>query len=144
MAGIPDWWMKGDWFDVCSCNLPCPCAFAQAPTNNHCEGVMAYHAREGAYGDVRLDGLNVIVVVVFDGNAWARENPVSIGILMDQRASNLQRDALQKIFSGQAGGWIGWACLQSSWAKSVASSLFRSSSQSLRISPIGARKYLIR
>ena len=104
MAGIPDWWMKGDWFDVCSCNLPCPCAFAQAPTNNHCEGVMAYHVREGAYGDVRLDGLNVIVVVVFDGNAWARENPVSIGILMDQRASNLQRDALQKIFSGQAGG----------------------------------------
>ncbi|HEX2238900.1 MAG TPA: DUF1326 domain-containing protein [Gammaproteobacteria bacterium] len=58
MAGIPDWWMKGDWFDVCSCNLPCPCAFAQAPTNNHCEGVMAYHVREGAYGDIRLDGLN--------------------------------------------------------------------------------------
>jgi hypothetical protein len=58
MADIPDWWMKGDWFDVCSCNLPCPCAFAQAPTNNHCEGVMAYHVREGAYGDVRLDGLN--------------------------------------------------------------------------------------
>jgi hypothetical protein len=107
MGDIPDWWMKGDWFDVCSCNLPCPCAFAQAPTNNHCEGVMAYHVREGAYGDVRLDGLNVIVVVVFDGNAWARENPVSIGILMDQRASNLQRDALQKIFSGQAGGWMG-------------------------------------
>lgn len=52
MMGIPNWWMKGDWFDVCSCNIPCPWGFAQAPTNNRCEGVMAYHVREGAYGDV--------------------------------------------------------------------------------------------
>ena len=33
MADVPNWWMKGDWFDVCSCNVPCPCGFAQAPTN---------------------------------------------------------------------------------------------------------------
>jgi uncharacterized protein DUF1326 len=42
MADIPQWWMKGDWFDVCSCNIPCPCTFAQPPTNDHCDGVMAY------------------------------------------------------------------------------------------------------
>ena len=23
MVDIPTWWMKGDWFDVCSCNVPC-------------------------------------------------------------------------------------------------------------------------
>lgn len=107
MADIPAWWMKGDWFDVCSCNVPCPCGFAQAPTNNRCEGVMAYHVREGAYGDVVLDGLNVIAVVTFEGNAWAKENPVSIGIFMDERANDAQREALQRVFSGQAGGWMG-------------------------------------
>jgi hypothetical protein len=31
MNETPRWWMKGDWFDVCSCNVPCPCSFAQAP-----------------------------------------------------------------------------------------------------------------
>jgi hypothetical protein len=103
MADIPTWWMKGDWFDVCSCNVPCPCGFAQAPTNNRCEGVMAYHIREGAYGDVVLDGLNVIATVTFEGNAWAKENPVSIGIFMDERANDAQREALQRVFSGQAG-----------------------------------------
>lgn len=107
MTEIPTWWMKGDWFDVCSCNVPCPCGFAQAPTHNRCEGVMAYHVRQGAYGDVALDGLNVIVVVTFEGNAWAKENPVSIGMFMDERASEAQREALQKVFSGQAGGWMG-------------------------------------
>ncbi len=24
MAEIPRWWMRGDWFDVCSCNVACP------------------------------------------------------------------------------------------------------------------------
>jgi uncharacterized protein DUF1326 len=80
MMDIPTWWMEGDWFDVCSCNVPCPCGFAQRPTNNRCEGVMAYHVREGMYGDVALGGVNVIVVATFEGNAWAKENPVSIGI----------------------------------------------------------------
>lgn len=107
MTDIPSWWMKGDWFDVCSCVVPCPCGFAQPPTNNRCEGVMAYHVREGAYGDVRVDGLNVIVIVAFEGNAWAKENPVSIGIFMDESANEAQRQALQKVFSGEAGGWMG-------------------------------------
>jgi hypothetical protein len=68
---------------------------------------MAYHIREGAYGDIGLDGLNVIAVGVFDGNVWARESKVSIGIFMDERADDAQREALQKVFSGQAGGWMG-------------------------------------
>ena len=34
MADIPNWWLKGDWFDVCSCKMACPCEFAQPPTNN--------------------------------------------------------------------------------------------------------------
>ena len=28
-----DWHLQGDWFDVCSCKLPCPCSFAQEPTH---------------------------------------------------------------------------------------------------------------
>ena len=106
MTDIPNWWMKGDWFDACSCDVPCPCGFAQAPTNNHCEGVMTYHIREGAFGDI-LDGFNVISVLTFDGNAWANESKVSLGIFMDERANAEQREALQKVFSGAAGGWMG-------------------------------------
>ena len=30
--------------------------------------MLAYHIREGAYGDVQLDGLNVLAVAQFDGN----------------------------------------------------------------------------
>lgn len=104
---VPQWWMKGDWFDACSCNIPCPCGFAQPPTDNRCEGVMVYHIREGAFGDVELAGLNVIGVVDFEGNAWGENDGVSLGIFMDERADDGQREALQRVFSGEAGGWMG-------------------------------------
>lgn len=106
MTDIPQWWMKGDWFDVCSCNIPCPCEFAQPPTNNHCDGLMAYHIREGAYGAVRLDGLSVIAVLWFNGNFWTGEAAVTFGIFIDERADERQREAIQQVFSGQAGGFM--------------------------------------
>ena len=35
---IPSWKVVGDWFDVCTCNIPCPCGFAQTPTYGDCHG----------------------------------------------------------------------------------------------------------
>src|SRR5215469_14323404 len=106
MPDIPHWWMKGDWFDLCSCNIPCPCVFAQPPTDNHCEGVLAYRIREGAYGDVRLDSLCVLILVMFDGNLWAGATPTG-AFFFDECADAAQREALQAVFRGAAGGFIG-------------------------------------
>ena len=104
-SDVPQWHVKGDWFDVCRCDIPCPCEFAQAPTDNYCDGVLAWHIREGHYGDVRLDGLNIIGMGSFEGNLWAGEGEVSMGLYIDERADERQREALQMIFGGQAGGW---------------------------------------
>src|SRR5690242_20403011 len=104
MAEIPRWHMRGDWFDVCNCNIPCPCTFAQAPSYGDCQGVLAWHIRGGRYGDVRLDGLSVIGIGAFEGNLWAGAK-VTMGLFVDERADERQREALQMIFGGQAGGW---------------------------------------
>jgi hypothetical protein len=68
--------------------------------------VLAYHIREGEYGDVRLDGLNVLAVSQFEGNLWAREAQLTLGLYIDVRADERQREALQQVFSGQAGGFM--------------------------------------
>jgi hypothetical protein len=39
---VPNWKVSGDWFDVCKCNMPCPCEFAQTPTYGECDGVLAH------------------------------------------------------------------------------------------------------
>jgi hypothetical protein len=103
---VPDWKASGDWFDVCSCNIPCPCIFAQTPTNGECEGVLAYHIRNGHYGETSLDGLNILGLSYFKGNIWAGETKLAGAFFFDERANQQQRDALQMIFTGKAGGFM--------------------------------------
>lgn len=103
---IPKWNASGDWFDVCSCNIPCPCIFAQTPTNGVCEGVLVYHIRNGLYDETSLDGLNVLALSYFKGNIWAGETKADIAIFFDERADEQQRNALNMIFSGKAGGFM--------------------------------------
>lgn len=102
---VPAWHLNGDWFDVCTCKITCPCTMAQAPTDNACAGVLAYHVRDGRYGDVVLDDLNVVGIVDFTGNVWAGESKFNIGLYVDDRADQSQQEALQNIFGGAAGGW---------------------------------------
>ena len=105
-TNIPKWNASGDWFDVCKCNLPCPCEFAQKPTYGDCEGVLAYHIKKGKYGEELLDGLNVLALIYFKGNLWAGEAKIDAAFFFDERANEKQRKALQMIFSGKAGGFM--------------------------------------
>ena len=105
MPPIPNWHVVGDWFDVCKCTIPCPCTFAQPPTFGDCDGVLAYHIRHGLYGEVQLDGLNILGVGHFVGNIWAGETKAVLGLFIDERADRSQREALQFIWGGHAGGF---------------------------------------
>jgi hypothetical protein len=104
MAAVQQWHLKGDWFDVCKCTIPCPCTFAQSPTSGDCQGILAWHIREGRYGEIRLEGLNLIAIAEFEGNAWEGAK-AKLGMFIDERASEPQRKALELIFGGQGGGW---------------------------------------
>src|ERR1700693_1689961 len=77
MSDIPNWHIVGDWFDNCSCAVACPCTFAQPPDNGFCESVLFWHVREGHYGEVQLDNLNI------DGG-WSVVQGLQLG--SDQRS----------------------------------------------------------
>jgi hypothetical protein len=105
---ISTWKVSGDFFDVCKCNMPCPCEFAQAPTYDECDGIMAWHIRKGQYGETSLDGLNVMGLDSFTGNIWAADGNTKLtaALFFDEKANEQQREALQMIFSGKAGGFM--------------------------------------
>jgi hypothetical protein len=105
MADAQKWNLKGQWFDVCRCAIPCPCSWAQPPDDGFCEGILIWHIREGHYGKVKLDGLNVAMLGSFRGNVWEKASDFKDAIFMDERADEPQRAALQSVFSGQVGGW---------------------------------------
>lgn len=107
----PAWQISGDYFENCNCDVVCPCLFSPAPplsskpTAGACEVAFGFHIDRGRYGDVNLDGLNVALIArtpeeMGKGN-W------SVALYTDERAGESQREGLQAIFTGSAGGPLG-------------------------------------
>lgn len=104
MPRIP-WHFKGDYFESCNCEVNCPCIFGSPAHYEECDVALAFHIRQGRYGDTALDGLNFVQVVrapreMQRGN-WTQ------AIYIDERATEEQREALLAIASGEAGGNFG-------------------------------------
>ncbi len=101
----PSWQVSGDYFETCSCTYLCPCIpsnLTAPPSKGHCYFAFVFHVDRGRYGQLALDGLSFVVVgytpgIMAQGNA-------SVGVILDERATGEQREALTAIASGQAGG----------------------------------------
>jgi hypothetical protein len=102
---VPKWHISGEWFDVCSCNSPCPCTFAQPPTNNHCEVLWAYRINEGYYGTTPMAGLKIVILATLPGNLWG-DGQLDVGFFFDAAGDEAQRQAMVSILTGQSGGWM--------------------------------------
>jgi hypothetical protein len=48
-----------------------------------------------------------MAIGAFQGNIWEGQSKAAMGIFIDERADERQREALQTIFGGHAGGWPG-------------------------------------
>jgi hypothetical protein len=97
------WRLAGDVMEACRCEVTCPCNFGSDPTYLPCESMVGWRIREGQYGDVSLNGLNLLALLVIPGNVFAGD--LTMGYYFDERATPAQADALEAIFYGQAGGW---------------------------------------
>ena len=63
---------------------------------------MAWHIDAGSFDAVRLDGLNIAMAIHSPGNMTVV--PWKAAIYFDDIASESQKDALMKIYTGQASG----------------------------------------
>jgi hypothetical protein len=103
MAAAISWRMRGEVMEACSCATTCPCNFGSDPIPLPCDAIIGWRIQEGHHGDIRLDGLNVVLYLRIPGNAF--QGGWTLGVYLDQRANQRQAEALTSIFSGQAGGW---------------------------------------
>lgn len=96
-----DYRIAGEYFETCTCDPACPCIFKSDPTRGHCNAAVAWHIESGRYGEVELNGLNVVVMVASTGNMQAA--PWRGAMYLDERATTEQQQALQAIYSGRFG-----------------------------------------
>ncbi len=103
------WRARGLLFENCSCQLVCPghVHFDQLCTHTRCKGYWAIRIDEGVFDDVSLEGLKA--VVVYDAPQHMIEGDWTERIIIDDRSSRAQRNAIETILSGRAGG--PWALL---------------------------------
>ncbi|WP_433931068.1 DUF1326 domain-containing protein [Sorangium cellulosum] len=102
-----DWRLRGEWFDICSCSLPCPCTFAQTPTHGDCLFTLVWQIHEGHHADVDLSGLGVVSIGEFKGNMWVGDPNATMKLMfyIDAKADSDQRRALERIGPGQVATW---------------------------------------
>lgn len=100
----PSWWATGLLFENCNCQLVCPAhfSFKQLCTHERCLGLWAMTFEDGGYGDIPLGGFNA--AVLYDSPRQMFAGGWTTALLLDERADRSQREALETILSGQAGG----------------------------------------
>jgi hypothetical protein len=104
----PQWKINGDYFEACNCDSVCPCptsGLAARPTKGSCDAGLVFHVERGAHGPTTLDGLNFAVLLHTPGPMIAGN--WTVGVIVDERATAAQREALVAIGSGQGGGPMG-------------------------------------
>lgn len=94
-----DWIIKGKRLVNCSCNYGCPCEFNALPSFGFCEGLEAMEIDEGYFADVRLDGLRFAGTYRWPGPV--HEGKGFYQVVIDERITDEQRDALFTILSGE-------------------------------------------
>jgi hypothetical protein len=93
-----DWYVEAISFGNCNCDWACPCQFESLPTHGNCRGFEALEIERGHFGDVRLEGLRVVLLyawpgAIFEGNGEAQ-------VIIDERANAEQRKALETVLHG--------------------------------------------
>jgi hypothetical protein len=103
-VGDVSFFVEGDYFEVCNCDVSCNCIWLGAATNDDCHLLLAWHVTRGNKDGVDLSGLNAVMAVhtpkrMTDGG-W------KVALYLDDRASAEQSEALGAVFSGGAGGHL--------------------------------------
>ncbi len=98
------WKLEGQYFENCSCDVPCPCTVSLdlGADRDRCNAFLVFHVESGEIDGVDVSGLTVAAVgdtpkVMSEGN-WR------LGVLVDDNASDEQTDKLAAVFGGQLGG----------------------------------------
>ena len=102
---MASWQISGQYMETCNCTLLCPCItsnLAARPTEGDCKAALALHIDKGAKDGVKLDGLSFIVMMHSPG-AMGQGN-ITVGLIVDDKASDQQVEAISAIATGSAGG----------------------------------------
>jgi hypothetical protein len=107
LASYRPWRISGTYLEACNCEAICPCRRIGGrqggrSTTGICLGSLSWQIEQGEAGGVGLAGLRAVLANRYDDDEEG--SPWSFVLYVDERADELQREALEGIFLGRLGG----------------------------------------
>jgi hypothetical protein len=98
------WNLEGSYFESCSCDTPCPCTVSLSfgADQDFCRVVLVFNIKSGDVDGVDVGGLGAAMFC--DTPKQMTEGNWTVGLWLDDKASDEQAEALGKVFSGELGG----------------------------------------
>jgi hypothetical protein len=96
--------IAGTYVLHCTCQLLCPCSIDGPPTSpdGECDSSSVFHVASGNLDDTDLSNLDFALYFHVPSNLTAGN--WTVGIIVDEGASEEQAQAIERIISGQEGG----------------------------------------
>ena len=95
-----EWLFKSETYDNCNCAVNCGCQFNLPTTHGFCQSAYAGTVVEGHFNDTPLAGLNWAALYKWPGEI--ADGHGKRQIIIDERADEAQRLALETIIAGEA------------------------------------------
>ncbi len=102
------WQISGEYMETCNCTMLCPCItsnLAATPTEGDCKAAVTMRIDKGEKDGVKLDGVSFIVMMHAPGAMG--DGNMTVGLVIDDKASDAQVAAITAIASGAVGGPMG-------------------------------------
>jgi hypothetical protein len=94
------WEFKSETYDNCNCAMNCGCQFNLPSTHGYCQSAFIGNIVEGHFNDTPITGLKWAALYKWPGEIAAGNGKRQI--IIDERAGDAQRIALETIISGRA------------------------------------------
>ena len=98
-------YLRGTYFESCTCDTICPCLLLLDPTRVHCKALLAWDIEKGHVGGVDVSGLKVAMWLNAPGNLL--KGKFQMAVYIDDNASSSQHNALKEAYHGIHGGHLG-------------------------------------
>jgi len=108
MENLVPWRVSGSYYEVCNCEVICPCRRQAGkkggrPTYENCDFALSWWIKRGRAGAIDLADIKVVMAGRWEttpGDPWR------VSLYIDDRATPRQKEALTEMFLGRAGGDI--------------------------------------
>jgi hypothetical protein len=94
-----EWHMEGVQYGSCNCDHACPCQFEGLPNYGNCQGFDVFRVDKGEFDGVDLQGVVAAAIFAWPGPIF--EGGGELQLIVDDRASEAQRHAMEQVLLGR-------------------------------------------